>query len=169
MKSASARDWIGGQSHLILPVVLASIALGGIGFAVAALVGTGADAATSQGVQTIRIKSTTPGSTVVHTVIKKIPHVIKGKVVTRDGKVITQDPTTFFSTQTIGTTRTSVRTQTNTTTRVNSVTGPTVTSPPVTVTSPPVTVTSPPVTVTPPPVTVTAPPVTVTVTTPPVT
>ena len=88
MKSYSIRDSIGNQSHLILPVVLASIALTGIGFAIAALVGTGSDATAADPAQTLTIRSTISGSniTVSHTsTVKK--HVVKGKVVTSNGVV----------------------------------------------------------------------------------
>ena len=102
MKSYSIRDSIGNQSHLILPVVLASIALTGIGFAIAALVGTGSDATAADPAQTLTIRSTISGSniTVSHTstIVKK--HVVKGKVVTRNGVVTTIPASTFFNTVT---------------------------------------------------------------------
>ncbi len=173
MRSA-LRNSIGGQSHLILPVVLASIALTGIGFAVAAMVGTGADAASSSTVSTFTIQSTISGSnvTVVHNKVKVVKHVVKGKVITRNGKSITLPASTSFQqittpgkttvetrvnnrTHTLTNTQTQTQTQTNTLTQTDT---QTVTAPPVTVTPPTVTVTPPPVTVT-----VTSPPVTVTV------
>ena len=122
------------QSHLILPVVLAAIALTGIGFAIAALVGTGSEASSSPGPQTITIKSTIQGSNT--TVSKVVTHkrVLKGKVVTKNGTVTTLPGATVF-----GTVTTPGRnvTNTRTTTSTRTVSGPTatvfstVTSPPV--------------------------------------
>lgn len=140
------------QSHLILPVVLAAIALTGIGFAIAALVGTGAEASgTSASQITIHSTVTTPGATITKVATKRIP----AKTITKNGKVTTLPAHSVNVYSTITAPGHNV---TNTRTTTHTVTGAprTVTSPPVTVTSPPVTVTSPPITVTSPPVTVTA-------------
>jgi hypothetical protein len=124
LKSYSIRDSMSNQSHLILPVVLASIALTGIGFAIAALVGTGSDATAADPAQTLTIRSTVSGgtTTVSHTVTQK--KVLKGKVVTRDGQVITLPGQTVFNTFTTpGQNITNTRTATSVS--VHNVTGPT--------------------------------------------
>jgi hypothetical protein len=105
-----------------MPVVLGAIALTGVGFAIAALVGTGADASSATSLQTITQKITQNGttSTVVHT-----RKVVKQHVVTRHGKAVTIPGSTVNLLNTVtapGATRTS--TQKIISTKV--VTGPTV-------------------------------------------
>jgi predicted RNA-binding Zn ribbon-like protein len=145
-----------------MPVVLGAIALTGVGFAIAALVGTGADASSGTSLQTITQKITQNGttSTVVHT-----RKVVKQHVVTRHGKAVTIPGSTVNLLNTVtapGATRTS--TQKIISTKV--VTGPTVITTltvPTTVVSVQTlvsTLTLPQVTVTLPPVTVTVPPTT---------
>ena len=158
-------DRFGGQTHLILPVVLASIALLAIGFAVSALVGTGTSVAsdspstlTYEKTSTITQNGTT--STVVHTLKGKVrTKRIGPRVVTRNGSVVTLPASTerftnvttlpgkvrvttrttpgkvTTRTSTITNTSTVLSTITNTSTIFSTVTVPT------TVTSPPVTVT----------------------------
>jgi hypothetical protein len=142
LKSYSIRDSMSNQSHLILPVVLASIALTGIGFAIAALVGTGSDATAADPAQTLTIRSTISGgvTTVSHTVTKR--HVIKGKVITKNGQVTTLPAQTLFNTFTTpGQRITSTRTATSVS--VHSVTGPTNTVTAISTLTVPTTVTVP--------------------------
>jgi hypothetical protein len=128
-------DRFGGQSHLILPVVLASVALLAIGFAVAALVGTGASAATAASTGTLTYVHTSVqtvnGKPVTVTKQGKVRFKIKhipAKTVMRNGKVVTLPAHTQQVVETLpgkvvvhkvtapGKTRTTVQTHTNTVT-----------------------------------------------------